>query len=54
MLEVLAAVELSCTDINRIASRVIIIDQMTHQQKVEVVQELQKTNPNCKVEVVIK
>ena len=54
MLELLAAIELSCTNINKIVSRMVLVENMTDQEKIEVVYELQKTNPNCKIEVVIK
>ena len=54
MLEVLALLQFSCTDINRIVSRMVIVDQLSRQQKVEIIDELQKTNPDCKIEVVIK
>ena len=51
MIELFLALNLSCSDINKITQRVILNEYVTQEQKKEIVFELSKVTPNCKIEV---
>ena len=51
MIELFLALNLSCSDINKITQRVILNESVTKEQKKEIVFELSKVTPNCKIEV---
>lgn len=53
MIELLLMLGFSCTDINKIVQRVIVSESLTVEEKKEVVYELEKAAPNCKVEIVL-
>jgi len=53
MIELLLMLSFSCTDINKIVQRLIITESLTVEEKKEVVHELERVVPNCKVEIVL-
>ena len=54
MIEALLSLSLSCSDARQIVSRMMKLEYMTYQEKVEVARELERSIPNCHIDIKTK